>query len=428
MSKPTHPLSEHSAERGATHSILPNSESVEAFQLEVDVRQEEKLKSLGLLAAGIAHDFNNLLTAISGYSNLCLQFLTANHPVRNYCQEIERATQRGSSLTRQLLAFSGKRELNRDVLDLNQIVTDMGRMLKRLIGEHINLITELRTSNALINADRGQVEQVLVNLVVNARDAMPQGGTLTIRTDTALLNATEAKRIIGKEPGTYVLLTVTDTGIGMDTELQSRIFEPFFTTKKEEEGTGLGLSVVSGIVNQSEGAIRVISEPAKGSSFEIYFLLAAVSEKSSGPQSYDAIDPRGTETILIAEDDDLVREMLRESLTHLGYNILEATDGNTALRICNSHKNSIRVVITDVTMPNMDGFHLAEKLLNQFPEIRLLFMSGYAEEDISGNDVMDEGVFIQKPFDAITLGRRIRSVLDHEAETTRAPTVGVSSS
>ncbi|HEY0321200.1 MAG TPA: response regulator [Pyrinomonadaceae bacterium] len=387
---------------------LLESERAQAEQL----RQSQKLESVGQLAGGIAHDFNNLLTAINGYSELTLRRLQTADPLRQNIVEIKKAGDRAASLTRQLLAFSRKQVLQPKVLDLNSIVSDLEKMLCRLIGEDLELRTVLEPQLGSIKADPGQIEQVLMNLTVNARDAMPHGGKLIIETENVYLDKDYAGQHIAVNPGPYVMLAVSDTGTGMDEKTRARIFEPFFTTKEAGKGTGLGLSTVYGIVKQSGGNIWVYSEVGRGTSFKVY--LPRVDE---GAQEYKrSAEPeeaiQGAETILLAEDDDMVRKLASEVLSLYGYQVLEAANGGAALLICERHKEPIHLLVTDVIMPEMSGRELANRLSQLRPEMKVLYMSGYTDNAIVHQGVLDEEThFIQKPFAPDALARKVREVL-----------------
>jgi two-component system cell cycle sensor histidine kinase/response regulator CckA len=400
---------------GAPARLAAVRDITERKLLEEQLRQSQKMEAIGQLAGGIAHDFNNLLTSIIGYSELTMKRLQPEDSLRHNIEEIRKAGDRAASLTRQLLAFSRKQVLQPKVLDLNAIVTDLEKMLRRLIGEDIDLRTVLQPELASIKADPGQIEQVLMNLAVNARDAMPQGGKLTIETKTVYLDEEYAKHHIAVIPGHYVMLAVSDNGIGIDEQTQARIFEPFFTTKEVGKGTGLGLSTVYGIVKQSGGNIWVYSEIGRGTTFRVH--LPCVDE---GAQRYKRTteteeDIQGTETILLAEDEEMVRKLAREVLEMYGYQVLEAVDGDAALLICEQHKQAIHLLITDVIMPGMSGRGLADRLLQVRPEMKVLYMSGYTDDAIVHQGVLDEGTnFIQKPFSTNDLARKVREVLqDH---------------
>lgn len=382
--------------------------------LEQQLRQAQKMEAIGLLAGGIAHDFNNLLTAINGYSDLVLRQLKVEDPLRRNVEEIKKAGNRAASLTRQLLAFSRKQILQPRVLNLNSIVAEMGKMVERLIGEEIELRTVLNPELGSVRADPSQIEQVLLNLAVNARDAMPDGGKLTIETaNISLREGSFAQRFI-VPAGDYVRLAVTDTGAGMDAETKARIFEPFFTTKESGRGTGLGLSTVYGIVKQSGGYILVYTEPAHGTAFKIY--LPRVDEHVEEYIQGVAIQEhyfQGTETILVAEDDNIVRELTRELLEIYGYNVLEASNGGAALLLCEQNEEPIHLLLTDVIMPEMSGHALTTRLAQLHPEMKVLYMSGYTNDVVVNRGVLVEGTaFIQKPFAPDALARRVREVLD----------------
>ena len=380
---------------------------------EEQFRQSQKLEAVGLLAGGIAHDFNNLLTAINGYSELALMKLKQEDPLHRNLEEIKKSGERAANLTRQLLAFSRKQMLQPRVLDLNSVVVDIEKMLRRLIGEDINLRTSFDPALGSTKADPGQIEQVVMNLAVNARDAMPAGGKLTIETANIYLDERYAREHVGVTPGRYVMLAVTDTGTGMDAETQARIFEPFFTTKGEGKGTGLGLSTVYGIVKQSGGNVWVYSEVGHGTTFKVY--LPRVDEDAEEYKRTTETEEilRGTETILLAEDEEVVRTLACEILETYGYRVLEATGGGAALLICEREKEQIDLLITDVVMPELSGRQLAERLKQLRPDMRVLYMSGYTDNAIVHQGVLDKGAnFIQKPFSPDALARKVREVLD----------------
>jgi two-component system cell cycle sensor histidine kinase/response regulator CckA len=386
--------------------------------LEEQFRQSQKLEAVGQLAGGVAHDFNNLLTVITGYSELSLRGLDKDTPLYSNLEEIKKAGESAATLTRQLLAFSRKQVLQPKVLQLNVIVNDVNKMLQRLIGEDIDLLTVLEPSLGQIKADPGQIEQVILNLAVNARDAMPQGGRLSIETTNVYLDEQYARRHTAIQPGHYVMLAVSDTGCGIDAEIQVRMFEPFFTTKEHGKGTGLGLSTVYGIVKQSDGNIWVYSEVGKGTTFKVY--LPRVDE---GAQEYKRSAEtekalQGTETILLAEDEDIVRKLARQVLEMYGYQVLEAANGDAALLICERYTEPIHLLITDVVMPEMSGRELAERWSQLCPEMRVLFMSGYTDDAIVHQGVLDAGAnFIQKPFSPDALAGKVREVLDRPGKT-----------
>ena len=380
---------------------------------EEQLRQSQKLEAIGQLAGGVAHDFNNLLTAINGYSALALRRLGEEHPIASYLEEIKKAGDRAANLTRQLLAFGRKQLLQPLPLSLNDVVTDMSKMLRRLIGENIDFVAKLSPDLKQIKADPGQVEQVLVNLVVNARDAMPTGGTLTIETANAQLDGAYASKHVGVNPGPYTMLAVSDTGIGMDQGTQLRIFEPFFTTKEKGKGTGLGLSTVYGIIRQSGGNVWVYSEPQRGTSFKIYLPQIDAEVEGDGAAAVLSSIKRGSETVLLVEDEDMVRNLATELLKENGYKVVEASGGEEAIRLCRNHKGPIHLLITDVVMPKMSGKDVARRLQMVHPETKVLFMSGYTDEAIVHHGIVDSHIaFIQKPFSETALMQKIRDVLD----------------
>lgn len=381
--------------------------------LEEQLRQAQKMEAVGQLAGGIAHDFNNLLTVITGYSDLSIRKLQPEDPLRRNLEEIKKAGDRASSLTRQLLAFSRKQVLQPKVLDLNAVVAELKKMIGRLIGEDIELRTIAGCELGSVKADPGQIEQVIMNLAVNARDAMPRGGKLTIETEAVYLSDKNAEQHIVVSPGHYVMLAVSDTGIGMDEKTKERIFEPFFTTKGVGKGTGLGLSTVYGIVNQSGGYIWVYSEVGQGTTFKIY--LPQVGERAQeyerDAEARDAV--RGTETILLAEDEEMVRKLALEVLESYGYRVLMAASGGAALLVCERHKERIHLLITDVVMPEMSGRELSDRLAQIRPEMKVLYMSGYTDNAIVHQGILDAGAhFIQKPFSPNVLARKVREILD----------------
>lgn len=380
-------------------------------QSQEQLLQSQKLEAVGRLAGGVAHDFNNLLTVIAGYSDLLLKKLDDKDANRPKIQEINKAANRAAGLTRQLLAFSRKQVLQPKVLELNSIIPELEKMLGRMIGEDIELRTSLRSDVGNVKADPGQIEQIVMNLVVNARDAMPSGGRLTIETANAYLDATYARHHVGVIPGPYVMLAVSDTGMGMDEETQAHIFEPFFTTKGLGKGTGLGLSTVYGIVKQSGGNIWVYSEVGKGTTFKVY--LPRVDERAEDYRPMAAADlPKGTETILLVEDAITVSRLAREILEANGYEVLEAASGSEALQISRAHPGAIHLLLTDVVMPEMSGKELAQRMLYICPEMRVLYMSGYTDETIVHHGVLDEGInFIEKPFSPEALSVKVRKVL-----------------
>jgi PAS domain S-box-containing protein len=401
------------AEFVLAHDVTERRAAEEALKkTEEQLRQSQKLEAVGQLAGGIAHDFNNLLTAITGYSDLSLRRLKPDDHIYNNIEQIKKAGERAASLTRQLLAFSRKQILQPKVLDLNSIVSDMDKMLRRLIGEDIDLVSMPGLQLGKVKADPGQLEQVVMNLAINARDAMPQGGKLTIETKNVYLDRAYAQAHVSVTPGRYVMLAVSDTGVGMNAETRERIFEPFFTTKEAGKGTGLGLSTVYGIVKQSGGNIWVYSEVNHGTTFKIY--LPLVEEEVSTEPNVIALDlARGTETILMVEDEDALREMIREILELEGYTVLVANNGYEALSICEKYERAIDLLITDVVMPELSGRELAERLSRNCSKAKVLFMSGYTDDAIIRHGVLQAGAsFLQKPFSPDALTHKVREVLD----------------
>jgi len=382
---------------------------------EEQLRQSQRMEAVGRLAGGVAHDFNNLLTVVNGYSELALRRLEDGDPLRRSVEEIRRAGERAAHLTRQLLAFSRKQILQPKILDLNALVGESGKMLRRVIGEDVEIVLALRPDLWKVRADPAQLDQVLVNLAVNSRDAMPSGGTLSIATDNAVIGAEGARLADSTQVGPHVLLKISDTGCGMDDETLARIFEPFFTTKETGKGTGLGLSTVYGIVRQSGGFITVESEVGRGTTFSIY-LPCAGEEAEREPRESDAEPeglPRGAETILLVEDEEIVRKMTRNILEECGYEVLTASNGVEALKVCASHGGAIDLLLTDVVMPHMGGRRLAEHMKVSHPRTRVLYMSGYTDDAILRHGVLEEtAAFMEKPFSPETLARKVREVLD----------------
>jgi PAS domain S-box-containing protein len=387
-------------------------EVTERRLLETQLRQSQKLEAIGMLAGGIAHDFNNLLTVIGGYCDLSLSKLREQDPLRRNLMEISKAADRAAVLTRQLLAFSRKQVLQPKVLDLNSVVSEMEKLLRRLIGEDVEFRAVLGHDLGSIKADPGQIEQVIMNLAVNSRDAMPNGGRLMIETANIFLDEEHARQHVTVTPGHYVMLAITDSGCGMDAVTKTRVFEPFFTTKDPGKGTGLGLSTVYGIVKQSGGTIWIYSELGKGTTIKVY--LPRVDEVPQyAPPSEVKTSIRGTETILLAEDEEMVRQLAREVLSTYGYQVLVTSNGGGALLICESHPEKIDLLLTDVVMPEMGGPQLAARLQQLRPNLKVLYMSGYTDNAIVHQGVLDENQnFIQKPFSPISLAERVRSVLD----------------
>ncbi len=401
--------------RGLMVDITERKAAEEALrQSEEQLRQAQKMEAIGRLAGGIAHDFNNLLTAITGYGDLLIRKLGDDNPLRREATEISKAAQRAAELTGQLLAFSRQQVLQPKVIDLNDVVEEMEMMLRRLIGEHIELITHHGACLGAVKADPGQVHQVLLNLVVNARDAMSSGGALTIETADADLGADDLARPPGVEPGSYVTLMVGDTGCGMDEGTQSKLFEPFFTTKEQGKGTGLGLSTVYGIVKQSGGHIAVSSELGRGSIFRIYLpRVPKIVEAASAPREHEAQVTPGTERILLVEDDGPVRELAREILEMNGYSVVEATNGIEALKIFDAAQQTVDLMVTDLVMPQMGGRDLARRIAPSYPSLRVLYLSGYTDSVAIQQGMLDSGsFFLQKPFTPSDLARKVREALD----------------
>ena len=378
--------------------------------LEEQFRQAQKMEAVGRLAGGVAHDFNNLLMVISGYAEVILSKLEFDNPLTEKARAIQQAADRATTLTRQLLAFSRKQLLELKVVDVNAIVSDMERLLRPLIGENVELVAKLASNAGYTRADAGQLEQVLMNLVVNAKDAMPNGGTLTIQTDNIVIDdSSRGQTFI--HPGSYVMLSVSDTGSGMDKETQSRIFEPFFTTKEKGKGTGLGLSTVYGIVKQSGGYVVVQSELGRGSTFHIYLpQVEGAAENHAAPATRAAAG--GTETILLVEDEESVRQLVRDTLESKGYKIVDAENGEAGIAAAARHNGKIDLVITDVVMPGMGGREMAQQILKTHPGTKVLYLSGYTEDAVLSEGGLDNATaFLQKPFTLQNLSRKVREVL-----------------
>jgi signal transduction histidine kinase/CheY-like chemotaxis protein len=384
----------------------------EQKQLEERLRQAHKMEAVGRLAGGVAHDFNNLLTVIRGNTDLLLDSDKTDKAQLRYLEQIQKAGDRAVSMTRQLLAFSRMQVLQPRVLDLNQTISEMSKMLPRLIGEHIEFSFLPESKLATVLADPGQIEQVFLNLAVNARDAMPDGGKLTVCTKNVLMDAVEAARRQPMLAGAYVLLAVSDTGHGMDADTKARIFEPFFTTKELGKGTGLGLATVYGIVKQSGGFIWVDSSPGAGATFEIYLPCSGKLAENGIEQTKPNSAPHGSETILLAEDETGVRELASEFLTSAGYTVLVAADGTQALELASRHSQPIDLLLTDMVMPRIGGLDLAERMSKARPEIRTIFMTGYAEFPLKNDDAFPiDACVLQKPFSRLTLLVKMREVL-----------------
>ena len=379
-------------------------------QLEEQFRQAQKMEAVGRLAGGVAHDFNNLLMVINGYTEVLLEELKPG-AMQQKVQSIQQAADRAATLTRQLLAFSRKQLLELKVVDVNTVISDMERLLRPLIGENIALITRLSPDAGRTRADAGQLEQVIMNLVVNAKDAMPEGGKITVQSsDVTVRQNFREHRFI--QPARYVVLSVSDTGHGMDKETQSRIFEPFFTTKEKGKGTGLGLSTVYGIVKQSGGYVFAQSEPGAGTTFYIYLPRVEDAPEEMSPAMLQENEKGGCETVLLVEDEESVRELVRETLAARGYKVLEAENGESGLRVAEEYRERIDILITDVVMPGIGGRQLAKRLLQLRPNPRVLYLSGYTEDTILHQGALPPGTaFLQKPFTLQNLARKVREVL-----------------
>lgn len=398
---------------GTTHVLGISADITERKQLEGQFRQSQKMEAIGRLAAGVAHDFNNMLTVINGYSEITLAVLPPFDPLRDAIDQIRQAGERAALLTRQLLAFSRKQVLRPVTLSVNALLADMESMLRRLIGEDLDLT--IRTAPGLwqVRADAGQLEQVVMNLCINARDAMANGGQLTVETANVVLD----RSYVGLHPeahaGDHVLLAVSDTGCGMDGPTRAQIFEPFFTTKGPDKGTGLGLATVFGIVKQSGGHVEVYSEPGLGSTFKVYLPRDRTGAPSGERRLEMQTVPGGTETVLLAEDEDGVRAFVTLVLQGKGYTVLEARHGAEALAICEGHEGPIDLLVTDVVMPNMSGRETAERLRAARPEMKVLYLSGYTDDAVVRHGVLEaESPFLQKPFSPNALARKVRAVLD----------------
>jgi two-component system, cell cycle sensor histidine kinase and response regulator CckA len=382
----------------------------EAKKVEEQLRQSQRLDSIGRLAGGVAHDFNNLLTVINGYAEMALDDLSHDDPRRGSLQEIRSAGDRAAQLTQQLLAFSRKQMLRPVVLNINQVVDDISKMLQRLIGENISMVLKAAPDLYNITADAGQLQQVIVNLAVNSRDAMPNGGTLIVETSNVLWDQAYANLHPQVQPGAYVMLAITDNGTGMTPEVQERLFEPFFTTKPKGQGTGLGLSTVYGIVRQSGGQIWAYSELGYGTTFKIYF--PCVDAAIDQPSAVQKTARHGSERILVVEDQEEVRILAVRALERFGYTVHSASNGEEALTFCRNQDRPVDLVVTDVIMPGMNGRELAERLKHLYPSLRVVFMSGYTDNVIAHHHVLEvNSEYIQKPFSANGLAEKVRKVL-----------------
>jgi PAS domain S-box-containing protein len=403
----------HDGDGRPTRMIGAMMDITQRRQLEDELRQAQKMEAVGRLAGGVAHDFNNLLTIITGRSHLVLGRLKADDPVRRSVEVIQKTADRAAALTSQLLAFSRKQVLQRKVLDLNATVAEVSTMLERLIGEDVDLLLTLGPGAGQVNADRAQLDQALMNLAVNARDAMPEGGTLGLETDHVRLEAAPPDRPDALPPGLYAVIRVMDTGTGMDAATQARIFEPFFTTKEPGKGTGLGLSMVHGIVRQHGGAIHVRSVVGGGTTFEIYLPQVETPAETVGADEAGAPPATGHETILLVEDEDDVRALAREVLERQGYTVLEASDGAQAIQVYEKERERIDLILTDVVMPHMSGREMVDRVWANRPDMRVLYMSGYTGDAIVRHGVLDaSALLLGKPFTPVALIAKVREVLD----------------
>jgi two-component system cell cycle sensor histidine kinase/response regulator CckA len=389
------------------------------LKTEEQLRHAQKMDAVGRLAGGVAHDFNNLLSVILSYAEILLADLKPVEPMRDQVDQIRRAAARAADLTRQLLTFSRHQVVTPKVIDLNDLLVNLDKMLQRIIGVDVALVLSCGRPLGHVRADPGSIEQVIMNLVVNARDAMPQGGKLTMETANVLIDEESARVHLGTKPGPHVMLAVSDTGVGMDRATQARIFEPFFTTKQVGKGTGLGLSTVFGIVQQSNGSIWVYSEPGRGTTFKVYLprVDEAVDVVRATPPGTTR---RGTEAVLLVEDDEQVRSVASSILRRHGYRVLEARNGGEAMLLCETHAQTIDLLISDVVMPLMGGPELARRLSTARPAMKVLCMSGYTDDSVVRHGVMDSDIaYLQKPITPESLTRKVREVLDGKGRVLR---------
>jgi PAS domain S-box-containing protein len=397
--------------------ILNARDITERRRLEEQLRQAQKMEAVGQLAGGVAHDFNNLLTAILGYCNLLLDDIPRDNPMRQDLEEIRSAGERAASLTRQLLAFSRRQMLQPQIVDVNTLVLQLEKLLRRMISEDVELVTALSPRLPPVRVDPASFEQILVSLALNARDAMPGGGRLTIETAAVELDDSYVGTHPAVVPGQYVMVSVSDSGVGMDEATRARIFEPFFTTKEHGKGSGLGLATVYGIVQQSGGSIWVYSEPGHGTSFKVYLPTSESTGVARAGESGSDGAKTGWETVLLVEDEDAVRALAREVLRRNGYVVLEARHGLDALRVAERHPDPIHLMVTDVVMPHMSGRDLADRLSEVRPKMKVLFMSGYTDHAAMHRHLTPGAAFLQKPFTPETFARKVRSMLDEQPDS-----------
>jgi nitrogen-specific signal transduction histidine kinase len=382
-------------------------------ELEKQLLQAQKMEAVGRLAGGVAHDFNNMLGAIIGYTEMLMKRLNQTDPTYHYGEEIRKAADRAAILTRQLLAFSRKQVLQPQKLNINAVIGDLEKMLRRLIGEDIELFLNLDPNLSAVKADFGQMEQVILNLVVNARDAMPRGGQLAVSTANITLDEAHPQKPGDFCAGPYIVVSVSDNGMGMDVETLDHIFEPFFTTKELGNGTGLGLSTVYGIIKQSGGFIEVSSQVGAGTTFKIYLPALCESVDLLEINLSEAEPLWGSETILLVEDEEILRHLIKEALQLNGYRVLEAQNSREAIMLCERHTEPIHLMLTDVVMPQMNGRQLAQRLARLRPEMKVIYMSGYAEDVLFRQGVLDPSItFLQKPFRQYEMTAKVRQVLD----------------
>jgi len=390
----------------------------ERTRLEEQFRQSQKMEAVGRLAGGVAHDFNNLLTVITGYSDMLLASGDLKDSQRTALQEIRRSAERGGALTHQLLAFSRRQPLEARTVRINDLILQIEKMLRRLIGEDVELVTIPAAAQDAVEADAGRLEQVIMNLVVNARDAMPKGGKLTIETGTTRLDEAFSARQLGVRPGPYVTISIADTGTGMDEKTQSHLFEPFFTTKNPGRGTGLGLATAYGIIRQSGGAIGIVSELGRGTTARIYLRMAEPKPQAASEKGAARGSLTGAETILLVEDEARVRKLILDVLTDRGYKVLEATRGREAIRLAKTHAGAIDLAVVDVVMPEMSGPELIRQIAGLRPHMRVLYISGYTEEAMVHHGIPESGIaFLQKPFLPDALAGKVREVLDNRTNS-----------